>query len=198
MEQPDWMEYLGRRERLRIEDLKIEQGDKSRLLDEEELGKAWAVNSPDNSRDVLLWAKRDEVVRQIMDSRSPSPNPLNRCVKLLSPPSSDIAMSETATTPSITYDNPVHVLDEHAGQELPSKNNAPNPQNHRSSAQQSLHQQIKAKGIRRSRLTRASGSGNSIATNAKIRKSAQKPTMGTRFCNLTKLYQLDLSGVVIT
>lgn len=85
MEQPDWMEYLERRERLRIEELKTEQGDKSRRLDEEELGKAWAVNSPDNSRDVLLRAKGDEVVRQIMDLRSPSPTPSNRCAKLPSP-----------------------------------------------------------------------------------------------------------------
>lgn len=101
-------------------------------------------------------------------------------------------------TPSITYENPVHMLEAHAGQEVPSKNNAQNPQNHRSSAQQSPHQQIKAKGIRRSRITRASGSTNSIVTNAKIRKSAQKPTMRTRSHNLTKFYQLDLSGVAIT
>jgi hypothetical protein len=49
MEQPDWMEYLGRRERLRIKDVEIEQGDGSRRLNQEELGKAWVVNSPDYS-----------------------------------------------------------------------------------------------------------------------------------------------------
>jgi hypothetical protein len=52
MEQPDWMEYLERRERLRIEDVKIEQGDGSRRLNQEELRKAWIVNSPDYSRDI--------------------------------------------------------------------------------------------------------------------------------------------------
>lgn len=187
MDQSDWMEYLGRREQLRVEDLKIEQGDGSRRLNQEELGKAWAMKSPGILRDVLPWAKGDNVVRQIMDARSPSPTPFSRGAKLPSPPSSNVSVDEAATTPLLTFDNPTTPL-----QKLPPYINVQDSQ--ASCAQQQLQQEVKAKNISRSRLTKPSRAGRTMTTNAKIRKSEQKPAMGTRSRNLTRFYQLDLSG----
>jgi hypothetical protein len=112
-----------------------------------------------------------------MDSTSPSPTPFNRGAKLPSHPSSIIIMGEAATTPSTAFDIVQNV-------QIPS-------------TQHSSRHQVKAKAIRRPRLTKTSRAPRSMATNAKIKKSAQKPAMGTRSRNLAKFYQLDLSGAAI-
>ena len=111
MDHPHLTEFLQHGKRIHIEDLNIEEGDKSRRLGQEALGKAWAVDSPDRSWNIPVWAKGDKLVRQIMNSRSPSPVVDLRLPASPSPsprpsPPDNFATSETVATSSAAYRKP--------------------------------------------------------------------------------------------
>ena len=176
------MGYLTQQKRIQIKDLKIEQGDRSQRLDQEELGRAWAVDYSDNFQDILPWFKQDKVIQQILNFKSLSPlvQPFIHCndfADLITPPFSDVAMRHKETTPLTTSDYPVHMVEESTGQMHP-KNNSQNHWNHQLSAQQSLHQYLKAKSVQSSCWMKALSARRSTIKNVKIQKNAWRPAMG--------------------
>ncbi len=204
---PELMDYLACQKRIRIEDLEINQGDGSRRLDQDMLEKAWVLDSQQDLRDVPFWAKADPVVRQILDSRSPSPpvqlrHPTNRLPSPISPQSSDLKMAENGTTMTVAC-NSLTSTEENYHVRKPSSTSS--PRNHHPSFQEKPQQDSKAKynskpqSKRNSRTKSIPSSGKKkVNTTAKIQKNIQKkPAMRTRSRNINCFYELGLDGVAM-
>lgn len=200
MDQSDWLRYVDNQKKVQIEDLKVERDDTSRRLDQKDLERAWGVQSPDTSRDVPFWAKEDKVIRQIIDSRSPSPvlrhfTSMNRPITPVSPPSSDIELADAATTPSTANMDLLRIVPVHNEQTSPSTKDA---QISELTASEKAQQRTNFKGIRRSPSSKVSRLRRVTGTNTRIQKAIRKsPAMATRSQKVAKYYQLDPTGVAI-
>lgn len=204
------MDYLARRRVVRIEDLEIEEGARSRRLDQDTLEEVWAMASQQDLRDIPFWAKADPVVRQLLDSRSPSPAPKfrisgNRPLTPISPPFGNIDMNEQGTRTTISCNSPRSTYEHHNGQ-TPSSNSSPpscqvsfqaEPEQ-LSATSPSLNSKTKPKTKHSSPNGETSRMLARIAkATARIQKRSHKPSSSTRSHNITYFYELGLSGSVI-
>ncbi len=194
------MDYLARRRVVRIDDLEIEEGARSRRLDQDTLEKVWAMASQQDFRDIPFWAKADPVVRQLLDSRSPSPTPKllisgNRPLTPTSPPFGDIDMDEQGTRTTISCNSPRSTYEHRNGQTPSSNSSAPSCQvpiqaepKKLSATSQSVNPKTKSK---------TKHSSPEASSTTRIQKRSRKPASSTRSHNITYFYELGPSGSVI-
>ena len=196
------MDYLQRHKGIRIEDLKIDQGDMSRRLDQPTLEKRWALESQRDMDNVPFWAKADPAVRHaFLDSRSPSQpvhfgHPPYRPPSPPSPAPRELTMAENGTTMTIAGNIPTSADDTHVAEALSNQS----PQNHLPRVRTKPQQHPKAKNTRSKANSeiKAPRRNKRVSTAAKVQKcSTRTPAMGTRSRNTGYLYELDLGGVMI-
>lgn len=200
------MDYLARQKGIRIEDLKVEEGDRSRRLDQDMLEKVWLLSSQHDLRDIPFWAKADPVVRQIMDPRSPSPtgelsNPANHTGSSKFPPSSDLNMAESATTNTPACDDPISSDERrdrltHSSIKTPPSCLSPvhtEPQQRSSNNHCPMSKTKQSSQRKRPSQSMAKKGG----VTRRLRKGVQKPALSTRSRNIIHFYELGPSGVAI-
>lgn len=210
-EVPYFMDQLARK-RLQLDDMKIKSEDKSRRLDQDILEKLWIMDYQQDLSDVPFWAKADPVVRQMLNSRSPSPPlqvrlPVSGLSSPKSSPSSDLTITKSWTTISTASATPTPPTSKYevcptatplfgctSQSQLP---NDPTTPQKCSKAVYSSNSQDKP--ISRTKATQHSR--KKIRTNttvSKIRKGMRrKPAMGTRSRNVSYFYELGWDDAAV-
>ncbi|KAL8651929.1 MAG: hypothetical protein Q9210_002984 [Variospora velana] len=201
---PDMMEYSSRRHHLEPEDIKIQENDKSKRLDQDLLEQCW-VRRPDNgTMDIPFWARGDGVVKQIIRqsacqeaSISPSPSPL-QTPSLLSDnrvsasPSADHVVTDSMNT-SMEIEGADHSLRLPCPYDTSLKQVFPNKLPTSDSEKRILKG---GRGELRRRRPRATTEATNwhASKDSRIVKSSWKPAMGLRSRNVTKFYELRYDG----
>ncbi|KAL8722594.1 MAG: hypothetical protein Q9225_000950 [Loekoesia sp. 1 TL-2023] len=202
---PDLMAFLNSRHHLRPEALKIEEGEKSKRLDQEILEKCWTQESQGAPMRIPFWANADEVLQQVIrqdacqnPSISPSPSPLH--------------------TPSVLHDEPVRsspsaeaivTASTNTSTELESENQAPRAtETPLSELSKSVHTDSHSEERRpqgygdKLAMTRPKAhrgaTGYRFGGNSRITKRSWRPAMGLRSRKATKFYELARDGSAIS
>ena len=194
------MGYMSSIHHLEPQDIKIQDTDKSKRLDQELLEQDW-VRRPDNATmDIPFWAKADGVVQQIIRqngcqeaSISPSPSPL-QTPSLLSDnpvsasPSADDVVTDSMNA-SMEFESTDHSVRLSSPHEAPLIQFSPNklPTTH----SEKYIQKGRSGELKRRRPTATTRATHWPAIkNSGIIKPSWRPAMGLRSCNVTKFYEL--------
>jgi hypothetical protein len=205
------MSFLEDRNRLRIEELRVEPGDKPRRLDQGTLEHCWPFQSQDASLELPIWAKGDKVLQQIISTKSPSPASPVHSASYRSQSSSltdlnigqEMTMSDdradTITNvgmdPKLDLQTPPLVIEKHPVEEMTrAESTFRNPQ----PSTQTQPPSSTKRASRPKRGGKPRWQQKRLSTVTKIRKMAPNPARGTRSHRLTKFYELKLDGMAST
>ncbi|KAL9013850.1 MAG: hypothetical protein Q9173_001479 [Seirophora scorigena] len=201
---PDMMEYTSNVHHLEPEDVKIQDTDKSKRLDQELLEQYW-IRRPDNPKlDIPFWAKADGVVQQIIRqsgrqeaSISPSPSPL-QTPSLLSDypvsasPSADDVVTDSTNT-SIEIEGANYIIRLPCPHEAPLTHVSQDEFPTGDSKKHILKGRPRELRKRRPRATTKAAVWHA-SKDSRIIKSSWKPAMGLRSRNVTEFYELGCDG----
>ncbi|KAL8727618.1 MAG: hypothetical protein Q9166_005926 [cf. Caloplaca sp. 2 TL-2023] len=199
---PDLTGILDSRHRLKPDEIKIREGDKSKRLDQGDLEQYWGQERfrQEPQMKIPFWANADGVVQKIIHqgpdrrdvSISPSPSPPLRTPSLLynntasGPPSfEDTTMTDpTSTFADVGSDSQAPPDPEKPLSELPQSGPADSHKGERESTG------IVGKLIKARRKPKGGIVGRRPVANARVTKRSWKPAMGLRSSKVTKFYEL--------
>ncbi|KAL8813517.1 MAG: hypothetical protein Q9200_000191 [Gallowayella weberi] len=178
-DEPAMLDYISKQYHVGPEDIKIQDTDKSKRLDQEDWERYMAWNPVDATVETPYWARGDPVLRQNQASRSGSP-------------SADDPVTDLANT-SIE-DNVVEPIDR-----LPQSPDTPLMQVSQSELPNTETARHTPKG-RRDELRKGRPGASTKAADwrsrkhSRITKSSWKPAMGLRSRKVTTFYKLGCDG----
>lgn len=206
MDIPDLMAFLNSRNRLKPEEIEIEEGDRSKRLDQEVLERYWTQNSQGRQMKIPFWANADGVVQQIIHqdacrnpSTSPSPPPLRTPSLLYNEPRNGSPSQEHVTTTATTststeLDSGSQIL---RGPETPLSEfsqSAPADSHKDERKPRSLSGNLSRTPLK----AKARLAGPRPGRDSRVTKRSWKPAMGLRSCQVTKFYELAWDGSAIS
>ncbi|KAI4145419.1 MAG: hypothetical protein LQ341_002399 [Variospora aurantia] len=203
---PDMMEYSSRIHHLEPEDIKIQDTDKSKRLDQELLEQCW-IRRPDNpTMDIPFWAKADGVVQQIIRQNACQEAPISPSPSPLQPPSllSDNTVSASPSANDVVPDlmkTSMEVESADHSVRLPYPHEAPLMQVSSKKLPTSYSEKHIRNGrpgeLRKRRPKPISKAADWHAgKDSRIIKTSWKPALGLRSRNITKFYELGCDGKV--
>ncbi|KAI4284779.1 MAG: hypothetical protein L6R38_001179 [Xanthoria sp. 2 TBL-2021] len=201
---PDMMEYISARHHLDPEDIKIQDTDRSKRLDQEQWEQYMARKPDDATVDLPFWARADCVVLQIMrqsglqgTSISPSPSPRQVPGLLPDDSASGSPLAGDAVTDSTNTSMEVDIVEPTV--HLPHSQEPPLSQVSQSELSNTFVAKHTPKGRRgevrkiRPRVTAKDAKGRT-SRESRITKSSWKPAMGLRSRNVATFYKLGCDG----
>lgn len=212
MDAPDLLGYLGQKHRLQLEALEIDQNDESKRLDGETLDRYWDRESQEVPLELLPWFKKDEVLRQIIDStRLSNTVGLDRCHPYT--PSSvftedQVIMSDDVTTAPTSlrtepdfqpsthiYESQEEGIERRQRRQVLSRHTSPSIQ---ISAYGRRARKFKCKTAPRPRKIKVPRSTKNLGSTSRVQKKVLPLAMRTRSRNFTKFYKLSDDGVALS
>ncbi|KAL8731003.1 MAG: hypothetical protein Q9166_003654 [cf. Caloplaca sp. 2 TL-2023] len=201
---PDMMEYISNRHHLDPEDIKIQDIDKSKRLDQEHWEQYMAWKPDDATVDLPFWAKADGVTLQIMRQSglqeafiSPSPSPHQIPNLLHDNSGSGSPSADDPVTDSTNTSMEVDVME--SIDRLPYSQEMPLTQVSQSELPNTYIVKHTPKGRRGEVRKRRPGATTKGADwrsskHSRIIKSSWKPAMGLRSRNVATFYKLGCDG----
>ena len=184
---------LEHQHRLRPEEMRIEQGDRSKRLDEEVLERYWTMDSQKCPPQIPIWAKEDKIVQGIGFSKpscstiSPSPDPH----QFSSSASAELEGNETPVNIGTRAPSSLTTAPD-LGREGQRK---PKPKRHGGrTIIMSRHQRTEPAKKRVTKSVRASRRRSTMIT--RIQNRASEPALATRSHRLSQFYEIDHAGIV--
>lgn len=198
------MEYISNRHYLEPEDIKIQETDSSKPLDQEHWEQYMAKKPDEGTLDLPFWARADGVTLQIMRqsgsqgaSISPSPSPRQLPSLLLensrtrSPSADDPVTDSTNTSMEVDVTEPIDRL--RYSQEKPwsqvSQSELPNTR-----VAKHIPKGRRGEVRKRRAGTTTKGADWRSSRHSRVTKSSWKPAMGLRSRNIATFYKLGYDG----
>jgi hypothetical protein len=186
MDAPPLFRYLDARNRTKIEELKIEEGDSSRRLPDRTLERYWDMNSQETPSRLPPWAKTDKTLQRIIEK-------------------SNAARLENIKNQTFDVSAPVvKYNDDHFDNEKKATTKK-RTEPMRSAYLCYLEGRAKSGLQKTTKHANLAGQRKSpkfllrekdVGKTARIQKSASQPAMQARSRNTVKLCELDLDGVM--
>ncbi|KAL8773768.1 MAG: hypothetical protein Q9209_001536 [Squamulea sp. 1 TL-2023] len=201
---PDMMEYISTIHHLNTEDIKIQDTDKSKRLEQEHWEQHMARKPDEATVDLPFWAKADGVTLQIMRqsgfqeaSISPSPSPTQVPSLLSDDPASSSPSADNAATDSMDTTIEIEAADRLIS--LPCSHEIPLTKVCQSELPTIRAEKHIPKGrpgdFRKRRPSATTKAGKwCVSKDSRITKSFWKPAMGLRSRNIATFYRLGCDG----
>ena len=195
------MEYISNRHYLEPEDIKIQETDSSKRLDQEHWEQYMARKPDEATLDLPFWARADGVTLQIMRqsglqgasiSPSPSPRQLPSLLPDDSPtgsPSADDPVTDSANTSmEVDVTEPIDCLQETLWSQV-SQTELPN-----TSVAKHISKGCRGEVRKRRAGATTKGADWRSSRHSRVTKSSWKPAMGLRSRNVATFYKLGCDG----
>ncbi|KAL8917468.1 MAG: hypothetical protein Q9172_005835 [Xanthocarpia lactea] len=204
MDIPAMMTFLSSQNHVDPEKIKLEEGDKSKRLEQEVLEHYWGRRSPGPQMKLPFWANADGVVQRIIHqdeyrnaSTSLSPSPRLTASLLYNEPASGSPSLEGSTTTLSTRSSTGSRSENQAFRpETPlSELSQSRPADHHKDERRPIGQSGKL--VKPDPKKKAGVAARRSSRNSRVTKTSWRPAMRLRSSQVTKFYELAWNGSAI-